>query len=835
MRRFRLSFATQASNWRATGIPLLLLFLAAAPICDSRVFAADGPVPKLPATGLVLGGAGGRGVRSPVIADPIEALRLEGKLAQIKEGDEVTLPNGQKRKWEKITADKDGVFRGRAIQGGYLRLEVEAEADRVMILHAAGFLNMTVNGEPRVGDPYGTGWVQTPVLMKAGKNEILIQSRGNSTKPELTPPQSDVYLTNIDMTLPDLIRGESQNSWAGIKILNATQQTQAGWRVRAGVAGGQSMETPIADLPPLSQSKIPVKIAMPALTGEKAQLKVELIAPGGGGAGANPLEVELPIRSPLDKYRRTFISDIDGSVQYYSVVPAKPDGGQKPGLTLTLHGAGVEASGQAACFAPKTWTHVVAATNRRPFGFDWEDWGRLDALEVLADAEAHLKTDPRRRWLTGHSMGGHGTWHLGVTFPDKFAAIGPSAGWISMFTYAGMRRPQNPDPIAAMLQRATLPSDTFALADNFKREGVYILHGDQDDNVPVQQARTMRETLAKFHPDFVYHEQPGAGHWWGNPCVDWKPMFDFFEARTLPERKDVRHVEFATASPGVSPECFWARIEAQIKPYELSTIQIDHDPAKSSFKGTTKNVARLALDVSHLPADKEIDISLDGSDLKAMRSNGRTTIWLERADDKWKSAGKPSAALKGPRRNGSFKDAFRHHVLLVYGTKGTPEENAWALAKARYDAETFWYRGNGSFEVIPDTKFNAEADADRNVVLYGHADMNSAWKSLLGESPVQVRRGSIKVGEKEEKGDDLASLFVRPRAGSAVATIGVVAGTGLKGLKATNRQPYFVSGVGYPDLLILGGDALSKGLAGIKAAGYFGNDWSVEKGDIAWR
>jgi hypothetical protein len=121
------------------------------------------------------------------------------------------------------------------------------------------------------------------------------------------------------------------------------------------------------------------------------------------------------------------------------------------------------------------------------------------------------------------------------------------------------------------------------------------------------------------------------------------------------------------------------------------------------------------------------------------------------------------------------------------------------------------------------------------VVLYGHADMNSTWKSLLGDSPVQVRRGSIKVGGKEEKGDDLAGLFVRPRAGSEIATIGVVAGTGLRGMKATNRQPYFVSGVGYPDLLILGGDALSKGFAGVKAAGYFGNDWSVEKGDIAWR
>ncbi len=449
--------------------------------------AAEPNLPKIPQTGLVLSRVGSRGGRTPVIADVMEALRLEGKLANVKEGDEVTLPNGQKRKWEKIAADKDGVFRGQAIQGGYLQLEVEAEADRAMIFHAAGFLHMTVNGEPRVGDPYGTGWVQSPLLMKKGVNEIIIQSRGNSIKPELTAPEADLYLTNVDMTTPDLIRGHAGQYWIGVKILNATNETKSGLRLRAQV-GGKSHDTPVRDLPPLSQSKVACAIETAELAGDKAAISVEMVGPDGNRLNAKPFAFELPVRSPDDKYRRTFISDIDGSVQYYAVVPAKPANGTKPGLTLTLHGAGVEASGQAACFTPKSWTHVVAPTNRRPFGFDWEDWGRLDALEVLHDAEKHLHTDPRRRWLTGHSMGGHGTWHLGVTFPDKFAAIGPSAGWISMFSYAGMRRSQNPDSIEAMLQRAASPSNTVALAQNFKREGIFILHGDQDDNVPVQQA-----------------------------------------------------------------------------------------------------------------------------------------------------------------------------------------------------------------------------------------------------------------------------------------------------------------------------------------------------------
>src|SRR5205823_11470235 len=171
--------------------------------------------------------------------------------------------------------------------------------------------------------------------------------------------------------------------------------------------------------------------------------------------------------------------------------------------------------------------------NRRPYGFDWEDWGQLAALEVLELAKQRLKPDPRRVYLTGHSMGGHGTWHLGVTYPDRFAAIGPSAGWVSFWSYAGARRAEKPSPVQDMLQCCTAPSDTLALAANLATEGVYVLHGDKDDNVPVEQARLMKKHLEAFHKDLQYHEEPGAGHWWGKDkvpgtaCVSWPPMLDF--------------------------------------------------------------------------------------------------------------------------------------------------------------------------------------------------------------------------------------------------------------------------------------------------------------------
>jgi hypothetical protein len=788
-------------------------------------------LPRLPTSGLVLPSIS-RGGRSVVAVDALEHQRLDGAAANVKEGDEVKLADGTARKWARIDADKDGVFKHASLRGGYLRLEVESAEDRVMILHGGGYNFASVNGEPRTGDPYGAGWLLTPVLMKKGKNEILIQCRGDSVKPELKSPPADVFLTDVDLTLPDLVHGQQGELFIGARVINATTTAKSKGAIFARFDDADDHVNAIGHLPPLSQTKVRVLVGAPDFTKSEYVLTLQVSFSGGNG---RPLEVRMPVKKPEEKHRRTFVSAIDGSVQYYSVVPAST-ASPTPGLTLTLHGAGVEAQGQAACFTPKTWTHVVAATNRRPFGFDWEDWGRLDALEVLADAEKQLKSDPRRRWLTGHSMGGHGTWHVGVTFPDRFAAIGPSAGWVSMFSYGGMRREDPADPIAAMLRRANSPSDTLALINNLKADGVFILHGDKDDNVPVAQAHTMREALAKFHTDWVYYERPGAGHWWGNDCVDWKPMFQFFDQHTIPERKDVHRVEFSTASPGVSARSFWARIEAQTKPFELSTIKIDHDPAKRTFKGTTTNVARLALDLRHLKPDEPVSVELDGTKLANLGWPTEQILWFELEQGKWRGpVEQPAAALKGPHRNGSFKDAFRNRVVLVYGTKGNAAENLWAETKARFDAETFWYRGNGSLEVIPDTDFRSDADPNRNVVLYGHAQSNGAWQALLGDGPVQVKRGSIKVGERELKGEDLACLFIRPRPGSDVASVGAVSGTGLRGLRTTNRLPYFVSGVGIPDLLILDSSTLLKGQPGLRGAGYFGNDWSVEAGDFAWR
>jgi hypothetical protein len=48
-------------------------------------------------------------------------------------------------------------------------------------------------------------------------------------------------------------------------------------------------------------------------------------------------------------------------------------------------------------------------------------------------------------------------------------------------------------------------------------------------------------------------------------------------------------------------------------------------------------------------------------------------------------------------------------------------------------------------------------------------------------------------------------------------------------------MPYFVSGVHYPDVTVFRSSLYREGSKAVLAAGFFGNDWSVQRGDIAWR
>lgn len=756
-----------------------------------------------------------RGGRLPIANDPIQAALVDGTFRWPKAGDAIG-----ERKWADAKAGADGAFPGNLFGGGFLAVTVTLPAARTMLLEASGHGMAYVNGEPRQGDVYGYGYVRLPVRLQAGANRFLFSSGRGNFRARLLSPKADVTIDLGDPTLPDPAPGD--DALAGIVLRNATDGFVRGLRMEAA-APGLRKTTELRTLAPLTVRKVAVALPVPE-PDKPGEYTVQLRLLRGGQL-LDTAELKITKTTREATRRRTFFSAIDGSLQYYAVVPPKKPGPGN-GFVLTVHGASVEAISQARAYRAKEDFTIVAPTNRRPFGFNWEDWGRKDGMEVLELALARYPHAKDRVYLTGHSMGGHGTWHLGTLYPDRFAAIAPAAGWVSYWTYGGgYQTPENPSPMERLLRRTLNVSDTLARGSNTQTQGVYVLHGAADDNVPVQQARIMRDALAPTHPDYTHFELEGAGHWWGDDSVDWPGIFEMFARRRLAQNPD--QIDFVTPNPRASATMHWVKVVQQDRPLEMSRVTA-HRLADST-RIDTENVRTLEIARSGLRSNR---VSIDGKTL-VVPATGPVT--LRKGPGGWKVGKAVGAGEKNPDRSGPFKEGFNRQMVFVFGTQGTPEENAWAYAKARYDAEQWYYIGNGAVDLVADRDLDLKATKDRNLIVYGHAGMVRGWSALLGGAPVGVTRDGVRVGDRRVSGDDLAMLFVVPRPGSDKATVTVVGATGPKGMRLTYRLPYFSGGVAYPDWLILRSSALRLGVSAFVGGGYFTPDWKVDPSDSVWQ
>ncbi len=730
-------------------------------------------------------------------------------------------------KWSAISADTAQVFRGSNLRRGYLYTSFDAPVEEVVLLGATGHTRVYINGMVQEGDHYDFGYTLIPFRLKKGMNQfVYTPGRFGRVAAKLVVPAKEVMLINRDLTLPDVINGESEEKWGAVRLLNATDKDLEGLKIQCILETGERATFATDAVMPMAVRKVKFRIPGAKDASKTGSLKATLILSDGRGRELDRTEIELQQRSVTDHHERTFISQIDGSVQYYSVAPSTEvaDG---QALVLSVHGASVEARNQARAYKKKDWAHIVAPTNRRPFGFNWEEWGRIDAMEVLAEAKAVFKTEDSLTYLTGHSMGGHGTWYLGVAYPDQFAAIAPCASYPDIIGY---RRGATDSILEAdrhynQIKRAANAGRTLSLKRNYLQSGVYILHGDADNVVSVDQARLMRSTLGEFHNNFSYYEYPGGSHWYGDHSVDWFAIFDYFKWHAIPAAKNVQHLEFHTASPAVSAQNYWVRVEQQPKSWDFSNVVFDVQG--DSIIGSVENVSVLTLNLSKLNLDNDPIVMVNGTSIQGRKGIDLT---IENAGDGWKSVENVDVADKYSLRHGGFKTAFDNHVVFVYATGGSKEENAWYLNKARFDAETFLYRGNASIDVVSDKAFNAKDYKDRNVIIYGNASNNMAWKKVLRAALLHVADGEIRFGGEVLKGDDLGVYFVYPRFDSATASVGVVAGTGLKGMKATYANNYFSGITGFPDVMVFSADFLKTGLEDIKISGFFGSDWSIEKG-----
>ena len=161
----------------------------------------------------------------------------------------------------------------------------------------------------------------------------------------------------------------------------------------------------------------------------------------------------------------------------YGADPAK-----KWPLILFLHGAGergndvwlVAKHGPSKIDTGATNFPFIVISPQCPAGENWSD----DLLLALLDeTESKYAVDLHRVYLTGLSMGGFGTWSLGVSHPDRFAAIAPICGggdFIKVY-------------LAAEQHKAALTS-----------LGVWAFHGAKDPVVPIEESQRMVDYLKKI-------------------------------------------------------------------------------------------------------------------------------------------------------------------------------------------------------------------------------------------------------------------------------------------------------------------------------------------------
>ena len=178
-----------------------------------------------------------------------------------------------------------------------------------------------------------------------------------------------------------------------------------------------------------------------------------------------------------------FSQGTNGTINYLLFLPQgySTDAEKRWPLMLFLHGAGERGTNawRAAIHGPPS---RVASEPNFPFILvsplcpEGEHWSNDTLLALLDEVMRQYRADPARVYLTGLSMGGYGTWDLGLSHPERFAAIAPICG--------------GGETISLLLSSSDRP-------DALKSLGIWSFHGAKDPVVPVEESKRIVEACQK--------------------------------------------------------------------------------------------------------------------------------------------------------------------------------------------------------------------------------------------------------------------------------------------------------------------------------------------------
>ncbi|MGZ7041379.1 MAG: serine hydrolase, partial [Thermoanaerobaculia bacterium] len=147
---------------------------------------------------------------------------------------------------------------------------------------------------------------------------------------------------------------------------------------------------------------------------------------------------------------------------------------------------------------------MIAVFPQAPANTRWIGEPLDAAMQALDRATAEFHGDRDRTYLTGLSMGGYGTWHAAMAYPDRFAAIAPVCG--------GILKPETAESVRQSPLTAGASDPYAATAQKVRHLPVWIFHGGADATIPVGESRRMEEELRKLGAEVRYTEYPGVGH-----------------------------------------------------------------------------------------------------------------------------------------------------------------------------------------------------------------------------------------------------------------------------------------------------------------------------------
>jgi hypothetical protein len=288
-----------------------------------------------------------------------------------------------------------------------------------------------------------------------------------------------------------------------------------------------------------------------------------------------------------DKVPLTVRSELSPGANYCIYLPKSYDPLVPTGLVVGLHGGGqnakdptvVDGNGQEAMNfymdVADEWGVIVVCPSA--LQAPWSGKKNEPMLDAVVDEMKMLyNVDESRIWLTGHSMGGFGSWDWGPKRAEVWAAFAPCAG-------------------GGGPQTGGLP--------------VYVYHGTDDNIVPVQNDRSSADALLKDkkHPDFVYTEVDHIGH--GFP--DWvrHDIFRFFAGRWKDDGKK---------------KAVWPRSSFDAKPAK-DEIKCFGDPSSTAAPANADDAKLGALIASlekgggrAIEAEKELATRKDAATLTAV-------------------------------------------------------------------------------------------------------------------------------------------------------------------------------------------------------------------------